>query len=222
MNTYSITEIFTSIQGEGLWVGTPMTFLRFAGCNLTCSWCDTDWTTKMPKVDEDDIMDLIGLDKKPEGSRNALHRANIICLTGGEPLLQCLPLLPRLKKEGFFIHIETNGTVEIPRESREYVDWVTCSPKVGQPIALKKVDEMKVVLAKGEKPHISPMGRGYDWRMNCTYWYLQPRGADSGLGPGIANSNKIIRKNVNWCIDYAKKNPPWRVSVQLHKYLSQR
>jgi len=216
---YHLVEIFTSLQGEAFWTGKPMTFIRFAGCNLTCSWCDTDWTTKLPPMDEQDIVDAIARERRPEGAHLDRHKVDTVCLTGGEPLLQCLPLLPRLKEEGYFVHIETNGTLDIPDESKKYVDWVTCSPKVGQPLHLKAMNEMKVVLAKGEVPCVSPRVRAHDWGKSCLYWYVQPRGGDSGLGPGISNSNKIIRKNVNWCIEYASKNPPWQVSLQMHKYL---
>ncbi|MDW7759618.1 MAG: 7-carboxy-7-deazaguanine synthase QueE [Acidobacteriota bacterium] len=115
-----ISEVFTSVQGEGLRQGQPTIFVRLAGCNLRCAFCDTKYAWKEGKDREvGDIMAQI------EGLRRNFP-ADWICLTGGEPFLQNIgPLARRLRKAGLPIQIETNGTLyrRIP------FDWLTISPK---------------------------------------------------------------------------------------------
>ncbi len=119
---YWVSEIFTSIQGEGLVIGIPSNFVRLAGCHLRCVWCDTKyswhkWEGKLMSVDE--IM--AELDRK----------VKVTTITGGEPLLQDLvPLAKRLKEEGHTIIVETSGTIRPSRELRELVDVFSVSPKL--------------------------------------------------------------------------------------------
>mgnify|MGYP002625583548 CR=1 FL=1 len=133
---YGINEIFYSLQGEGFWTGTPAVFLRFAGCNLRCPFCDTDYAASQP-MDEDAI--VINLKKSAPGC----HR---IIVTGGEPALQLdQPLVDRLHAEGYTIHVETNGTRALP----DGIDWITFSPKqdwqAAAKTALTGADELKLV-----------------------------------------------------------------------------
>jgi 7-carboxy-7-deazaguanine synthase len=107
-----VCEVFKSIQGEGKNQGKPSTFIRLAGCNLRCSWCDTRYAQEGgEEMTTDEIFSrVIGL------------RGLLVCITGGEPLLQgkeLLPLLARLWEHGFSIEIETNGTIDF-REFQEY------------------------------------------------------------------------------------------------------
>ena len=115
-----ITEIFPSIAGEGLRSGEPTIFVRLAGCNLKCTFCDTkySWQGGQEYTEEKVIKTLRRIQKR--------FSTDWVCLTGGEPLLQDVePLVRKLRKEGFKIHIETNGTVY-----RSFgVDWLTLSPK---------------------------------------------------------------------------------------------
>lgn len=103
----NIVEIFSSIQGEGMHQGRPCIFVRCAGCNLSCSWCDTGYA-RDPKNGEEMTVDSVY-------SRIQSERLRHVCITGGEPLLQIqevLRLCQKLHREGFFIEIETNGTVD--------------------------------------------------------------------------------------------------------------
>jgi len=125
-----VIEIFDSIQGEGVQIGTPMTFVRLAGCNLRCKWCDTDYAFGVGNLwNEEDIV------KKADQSW--------VCLTGGEPMLQDLDvLIEQLNSVGKYIAIETNGTVPIIeskmegkfervlKDRRWPIDFWTISPKL--------------------------------------------------------------------------------------------
>lgn len=138
-----ITEIFPSIAGEGLRSGEPTIFIRLAGCNLRCAFCDTKYSWEGGKS--------FSAEKIIETVRRIQRRfpADWVCLTGGEPLLQDVkPLVKKLKKEGFQIHIETNGTVHFPFS----VDWLTLSPKPQAygfaPEFTAKANEVKLVVSK--------------------------------------------------------------------------
>jgi 7-carboxy-7-deazaguanine synthase len=118
--TLKISEIFFSAEGEGLRQGEPTIFLRLSGCNLRCSFCDTKYSWENGQE-----IKLSLILSKIVGYREK-YKTDWVCLTGGEPLLQDLrPLVKMLKKAGFKIHLETNGTqpVKIP------IDWLTVSPK---------------------------------------------------------------------------------------------
>ncbi|ODS39528.1 MAG: hypothetical protein A7316_05325 [Candidatus Altiarchaeales archaeon WOR_SM1_86-2] len=118
-----VNEIFYSIQGEGVWVGIPMVFVRLAGCNLSCSWCDTPDARgryKGVEISEGDIL------KKVDG-----YGCDWVCITGGEPLEQAGEvdeLIKRLIEGGYEIIVETNGSLEINKIIRDVrvhisMDW---------------------------------------------------------------------------------------------------
>ena len=118
-----INEIFYSLQGEGYHTGTPAVFIRFSGCNLKCSFCDTQHEAGTLMTDDE-------------------YPAVTVILTGGEPSLWIDDaLIDRLHEAGKYVCIETNGTRPLP----ESVDWVTCSPKQGVKLGITRMDEVKVV-----------------------------------------------------------------------------
>lgn len=128
---YPVNEIFYSLQGEGFFTGTPAVFVRFAGCNMRCSFCDTDHESSVTHMEADAIIAKI-----------KEYPARHIILTGGEPALRVDSLLlEMLHAEGCFVQIETNGSLPVPEE----IDWITCSPKGDYRIALPRVDELKIV-----------------------------------------------------------------------------
>jgi len=138
-----IAEIFPSIQGEGLRQGEPTLFIRLAGCNLECSFCDTKYAWKEGRK----YSTAQVLEKANKLRR--LFPAQWVCLTGGEPILQDLAgLVKGLKKEGFKIQVETNGTLYRPLP----VDWYSISPKPEKycyrPEYREKAKEVKVILTK--------------------------------------------------------------------------
>lgn len=177
-----INEIFYSLQGEGRWSGTPMVFIRFSGCNLRCPFCDTNHS-KYREMTEEDILGEIN--KYP---------ADDVCLTGGEPALQTTDkLISLLHEQGRYIHIETNGTKELP----EGIDWVTLSPKRGK-VVLKRADEIKIVY------EYQPLEK---WeKFPATFYYVQP----------------CSEKKIKEIINVIKSNPLWKLSLQTQKILKVR
>lgn len=188
---YKVNEIFYSLQGEGRWMGRPAVFVRMSGCNLKCPFCDTDFRG-YSEMSADDILSRC----LEEGGE-----CRFIVLTGGEPSLQVdEQLIATLHQAGYYLSMETNGTLAVP----EGIDWVTCSPKVdftegGEPI-VKQVDELKLIF-DGEH-QISDHG------IASTFRYLQP------CDVGNDSRNYLI---LNECIKYIKAHPEWQLSVQMHK-----
>ena len=151
--TYSVKEIFYTLQGEGANAGRPAVFCRFSGCNLwsgreqdraaaVCKFCDTDFVgvdgTLGGKYDS-----AAGLARQVRSQWRALSDVRAFCvLTGGEPLLQVDDaLVQALHVQGFEIAVETNGTVEPPAG----VDWICVSPKAGSALKVTSGDRKSVV-----------------------------------------------------------------------------
>ncbi len=126
-----VSEIFNSVQGEGPNTGKPAVFLRMALCNLTCEWCDTRYTWDWKHYEYDkEVKEMTIEQVKAEVVK---YGVNHLVLTGGEPMLQqneVLPLLASLKGIGFYIEVETNGTVVPRKEMVEIVDQWNVSPKL--------------------------------------------------------------------------------------------
>ena len=187
-----INEIFTSIQGEGFFTGVPAVFVRTSGCNLKCSFCDTNHES--------------GEEMSIEAILKEVAKSNIrhIVITGGEPTLQ--PELPQLVEQlhakGYFIQIETNGTRPVPT----LIDWVTCSPKSLTKIAVKHPNELKVVY---QEQDMTP----YEELFQAEVWSLQP------CDTGNAARNKEL---LNAAIQFILSHPKWRLSLQTHKMIGVR
>lgn len=207
MGTLRVIEIFDSLQGEGAWSGVPMTFVRLAGCNaqdlgLECRlWCDTPGC-RSP---------LAGREMSSDEVLEAIHFPRI-CLTGGEPLLQhdgIVELVKGAHDRGAKVHLETNGTVESPRE----FDWVTVSPKgpghVIHPSWADRIDELKFVVGQ-DCPLEVIEGVAADHPGAMVF--LQPLDISS-LGAGVD------RSNAERAVFLVMGHPQWRLSVQLHKVL---
>ena len=158
---YHVNDIFYSLQGEGFWTGTPMVFLRLAGCNLRCPFCDTEFSASREMTAEDIVAALNAAYPPsvipgtssviPDLTRNLPSRRT--CITGGEPSLQLDDtLIKALHQAGFIIHLETNGTRALP----DGVDWVTLSPKEdfsrNAHVVLQKTDELKLVYTGRNDP----------------------------------------------------------------------
>lgn len=189
---YSLTEIFSSLQGEGYWTGTPVTFIRFSGCNMNCSFCDTDHRVRF-FARADEVMEKVA----EQGMRR-------VVLTGGEPLLQIKtendPLLKCLKAASYSIHLETNGTIPLPVRPVSLFDWVTVSPKGKQVITAG--NELKVVYMDGVDLQTYEKNTQFDW------YFVQPMWQHDGS----CRPEKAVQA--------VMENPKWRLSLQTHKYLN--
>jgi len=216
---YSIAEIFYSIQGEGRNTGMPAWFVRLAGCNLNCEWCDTNHEKKMT-MGEKDIIHFFELKpynsflKTVLGFRKGQICKNVV-LTGGEPSIQKLrPLLERLKKKGFYVAIETNGTKSLLNyKGSGLLDWVTVSPKV---LPLKvdcHIDEIKLVWpSELELEEVE--------KIPARHYYLQPMDVQGGTG-SLKDNGRAERNHIE-TVQTVLRNPKWRLSLQTQKIIGLR
>ena len=207
--TYSIKEIFYTLQGEGAHAGRPAVFCRFSGCNLwsgreadratsICQFCDTDF---------------VGTDGERGGKfRDAASLAaeidslwpstyapsKYVVFTGGEPLLQLdAALIDAMHARGFTIAIETNGTLPVPAG----VDWICVSPKMGSTLVVEKGNEIKVVI-----PQANQDLSAYE-HLDFENFFVQPMD-----GP-------LAAQNTRLAIETCRRNPKWKLSLQTHKLL---
>ncbi len=209
--SYLVKEIFYTIQGEGFHTGRPAVFCRFSGCNLwsgrekdrsraICQFCDTDF---------------LGTDGHNGGhyrSAKALATAiarlwpeqyfqkdlPFVVFTGGEPLLQLDDALIRaVRRQGFQIAVETNGTLPAP----EGIQWLTVSPKAGAPLVQRTGDELKLVFPQeGLQPQELESLRFF-------HFYLQPMD-----GPNL-------QENIQLAVEYCLNHPNWKLSLQTQKFI---
>ena len=205
--SYSVKEIFSTLQGEGAHAGRAAVFCRFARCNLwsgleqhrqsaICQFCDTDFVgTDGPGggrfATADELADAVASNW---AAIDTTHRF-IVC-TGGEPLLQLdEAAIDALHDRGFRIAIETNGTLPVPQG----IDWVCVSPKAQADLVVQSGDELKLVYpqAGGEPERYQHLA--FD------HFYLQPMD-----GPERDRNTAIA---VAYCLEH----PQWRLSVQTHK-----
>lgn len=199
-----VNEIFYSLQGEGCFTGTPAVFVRLSGCNLRCDFCDTDH-------DE-------GIEMTAEEIANAVaaYPTHHVVITGGEPALQLSDVLvDALHRMGAFVQIETNGTLRLPENTSQMLDWVTVSPKYGRPPAINRIDELKVVFDMDHTDHIASLSQ-----------WLDSEDIDPAQMPEATLLQPCSRPDSEWnaenlrrCIAYILNNPRWRLSLQTHKLL---
>lgn len=215
---YPIVETFYSLQGEGLWAGTPMFFIRMAGCNLFCQFCDTKYALGAPK--EGSMLSISQL-----SNLAAKTKADRIVLTGGEPLIHDLePLVFELMNEGYDIHIETNGTLPCP-----FVDWLTVSPKCGLnklcEDTLYKANEIKFLIGDIGDPVKELYGDWEDY-INAFLTTFPDLEAEVLVMP-IAEVNSramdsLIWENIDKAIQYCLEHPQFSLALQVHKILNVR
>ncbi|NQV82898.1 MAG: 7-carboxy-7-deazaguanine synthase [Rhodospirillales bacterium] len=206
--TYSVKEIFYTLQGEGMNAGRAAVFCRFAGCNLwsgreddraaaQCRFCDTDFVgTDGPGGGRFNTPGALARAARacwPEGRENPF----IVC-TGGEPLLQMdEALIVALHEQGFEVAVETNGTQPAPPG----LDWVCVSPKAGSDLVLTRGDELKVVFPQ---PGLDPESLEF---LTFSHFLIQPL------------HDCDVERNTRLSLDYCRDHPRWRLSLQTHKIL---
>jgi organic radical activating enzyme len=185
-----LAEIFYSIQGEGTWAGTPAVFVRLAGCNLACDFCDTDYATKF-FASVDDVVEKV---------REIGGDCPMVILTGGEPLVQSetSALIEALRRDGRRVHIESNGTIysDLPGDV-----WLCVSPKERVDIRMAaRANEAKLIVDERVPEEHLPLFADLPTIL------LQPEG------------NKPA--NVAIALEYAKAHPQrFRLSLQTHKFI---
>jgi 7-carboxy-7-deazaguanine synthase len=208
--TYSVKEIFYTLQGEGANAGRPAVFCRFSGCNLwtgreadrasaVCTFCDTDFVGVRPDggkfATPTALADAVSARWPWAASEGA--RPLVVC-TGGEPLLQLDDeAVSALHAAGFEIAVETNGTQAAPTG----LDWVCVSPKSNAPLVLTRGDELKLVFPQPDAPPERFATLDFE------HFFLQPMD-----GP-------VVQENTRLAVAYCLEHPRWRLSVQTHKAL---
>jgi 7-carboxy-7-deazaguanine synthase len=199
--TLKIAEIFASVQGEGLRLGRPTLFVRLAGCNLRCSFCDTKSARRGGRtMTIDDILNDI--------TRQRLTwPADWVCLTGGEPFAQEIePLVERLHRGGFLVQAETNGTIY--RDCG--IDWPTVSPKPPRyEVAagfLGSAREVKLVVSK--EMTFAVLGRVRSSFPAEIPVILQP---ESNRPDSRVRATRLLRRSL------AERLPDVRLGLQLHR-----
>jgi len=222
--TYTVKEIFYTLQGEGAQAGRAAVFCRFSGCNLwsgreedrsraVCQFCDTDFVGTGPDGGKfksaNELADAIDRSWAGEGRfasedssplSASLPRKYVVC-TGGEPLLQVdESLISELHQRGFEVAVETNGTRPAPPS----LDWICVSPKAGAPLVQTTGSELKLVYPQDDAPPEKFEQLGF------RHFFLQPMD-----GPDTA-------ANTERAIEYCLRHPRWRLSVQTHKLVGLR
>jgi 7-carboxy-7-deazaguanine synthase len=207
-NTYfspmlRISEIFYSLQGEGFHAGTPAVFVRGAGCNLACDFCDTDFSLK-EKLEPEDV-----------AARIAEHPAKFVVLTGGDPTIQpegFRRLTELLHDRGYYVTMETNGS----SADTLGVDWVTVSPKLSQGgvWTLRKGDELKLVYEGQDLAFYEDSA--------FAHYFLQPKEIRTGRFGKGERDDAATRAEWERTVAAALANPRWKLSFQMHKELGLR
>lgn len=207
--SYTVKEIFYTLQGEGAETGRAAVFCRFAGCNLwsgrvedreraICCFCDTDFVGAGEEGGSfETAAELAAAVAARWPMTPANERKYVVC-TGGEPLLQLdAAAIEALHERGFRVAIETNGTLAAPKG----IDWICVSPKAGTELRQRSGGELKLVYPQAELDPAS-----FE-ELEFRHFFLQPMdGAER-----VANTEAAVA--------YCQQHPRWRLSLQTHKLL---
>lgn len=248
--SYTIKEMFITLQGEGVHTGRKSLFVRFAGCNLwtgrpedrdkgkgACArWCDTDFF-KGEKFET--AIDVVA--KMEELWPPEAGGYKYCVLTGGEPALQFDHYLgEELHKHNWEIGVETNGSIE-NANLVGFADHICVSPKIGAPALkenLRAADELKVVLGGqedwseeellkladvcGGRLYVQPLDPALSPDVENTFLHPRVPSKDGDAVIDVAHAISRYRTNVNRCIDWVLRHPTWRLSLQTHKTIGLR
>jgi len=205
--TYTVKEIFYTLQGEGAQAGSAAVFCRFSGCNLwsgrerdrataVCTFCDTDFVGVGADGGKFATADALADAVDACWPRDVANDRKLVVCTGGEPLLQLDDAaVNALHARGFRVAVESNGTQRPPLG----LDWICVSPKAGAPVVLTRGDELKLVYPQADAPP-----ERFE-SLDFTHFFLQPMD-----GPSLADNTRAA-------VDYCLAHPRWRLSVQTHK-----
>jgi len=195
ISEYRVNEMILTLQGEGAMTGSAVVLLRFEGCNLNCSFCDTGFTGTGGEGGGVFSSHQELAEEVRKKWKNREYPVSVLC-TGGEPLLQLdKPLIDEFHKHGFRILVETNGSIPAP----ENIDWLCVSPKQ-KAIVHNHGNEIKIIWPQREI-------RPEDYReLIFDHFWIQPM------------HNENYDENLKTAIEYCLAHPKWRLSLQTHRY----
>lgn len=213
--TYSVREIYYTLQGEGAQAGRAAVFLRFTGCNLwsgredqrhkgpggCATWCDTQFVgTDGPGGGKFDTTESLANSVEAHWPTTDTKNRLVVC-TGGEPLLQLdSALIDALHRRNFAVAVESNGTLEPPAG----IDWLTISPKAHAPLRVTQGSELKLVY-----PQVEPEMQPHNFTaLGFSHFFLQP----------LDSADRA--QNTAAALNYCRSHPQWRLSLQQHKLLN--
>jgi organic radical activating enzyme len=189
---YKINEIFQSIQGEGSMVGNLCVFIRFSKCNMSCSFCDTDFNQYEEMTAQEIFQEVKD------------YKAKTIVFTGGEPMLQLdNELLNKFSILEYITCVETNGSISCEGLA---IDHITVSPKDHARWEQKRGHDLKHLISEDSLNILPSIERD----TNFNNYYVQP--IDE-------NDNELTDLNIKRCLDLIELNPNWKISLQIHKIL---
>lgn len=228
--TYSIKEVFYTLQGEGYHAGTPAVFVRFSGCNLWSGkaehrardaarhgaecpkWCDTDFADG-DRMDSARVAALALAEVQQKGV-DTPDDVPLVVLTGGEPLLQVdrsMVIALRFAFRNAVLAVETNGTVlpKVPVGVRDGLDWICVSPKLpADRLKLATGDELKVVVPAYNPAEYINVAAGFD------HLYVSAEAHTYDIGRSVVVGDNLKRAAA-WCME----NPDWKLTLQSHKII---
>lgn len=197
---FKLNDVFSTIQGEGAFSGTPAIFFRFPFCNLKCEWCDTEFNSYKGFESADLRSDLLS------------QPIRFAVITGGEPVMniQCQSLVDFLHELGFFVCVETNGTIPVTQgfdfvtvsPKRQSERWQNSGPYFVHPTNFELANEAKFVVDSDFD--FSILSR-FQWGKNTRL----------SLSPEFSQFNQNVQK----ILSFIKENPAWHLSLQTHKWV---
>jgi organic radical activating enzyme len=201
---YPIADLFYSIQGEGKFTGVPMSFIRLAGCNLRCKFCDTDYKINF-NLNEEALLRYV-----------KQHPSRRVVITGGEPLIHNLePLLKLLWSNAFITHFESNGTIKVPDyiKANSNRTWISMSPKsikTASSYNLQSADEVKILYKCRDFTKLVDL---VNHTPGARIKWIMPLAESLKVG-----RNATIQNNIDGAVAFCKKNPNWSLCTQIQKF----
>ena len=197
LSTYPVMESFSTVQGEGAYTGLAAYFIRLAGCDVGCTWCDVKESWDASKHPRRTIDELV--------AEASVHPARIVVITGGEPLMHNLdPLTAAFRTAGFRAHIETSGAYPLSGQWHH----ICLSPKkfkAALPEVFAAAHELKVIV----------------FNKHDLQW-AEEQAAQVGAGCRLFLQPEWDKRDAMMplVVDYVKQHPQWNISLQTHKYLN--
>jgi len=209
-----ITEIFYSLQGESTRAGKPCVFVRLAGCNLKCKWCDTNYATDTEKANELSIIEIIDKVKT--------YDCNFVEITGGEPLCQteCIELTDRLLDLGYELAIETNGSLSIEKLRKDVIKIIDFKCPASGMSGYNMYENINYLTVKDELKFVVASKSDFDWSVDIINKYKLYDKVDNILFSAVASEisySELADLILSFSNRVAKK--VFRMQLQFHKII---